>query len=57
MAPPIRYRRGLIQILDRAALEDISCECHAAVRHNAGKVFPQPRLRDKALGPLSEERP
>jgi hypothetical protein len=23
----IRYRRGLIHVVDRAALEDISCEC------------------------------
>jgi len=35
----IRYRRGLIQILDRMALEEIACECYAAVRQNADKVF------------------
>jgi CRP-like cAMP-binding protein len=35
----IRYRRGHVQILDRAALEDISCECYAVVRQNADKVF------------------
>jgi CRP-like cAMP-binding protein len=38
----IRYRRGLIQIVDRAALEDISCECYAVVRHNTDKVFSPP---------------
>jgi hypothetical protein len=35
----IRYRRGHIQILDRAALEDIACECYAVLRQNADKVF------------------
>src|SRR5262245_1726323 len=35
----IRYRRGLIQIVDRAALEDISCECYAVVRQNAEKLY------------------
>lgn len=35
----IRYRRGLIHIVDRKALEDLSCECYAAVRHNLDKVF------------------
>jgi CRP-like cAMP-binding protein len=30
----IRYRRGKIEIIDRAALEKVSCECYASVRHN-----------------------
>jgi CRP-like cAMP-binding protein len=41
----IRYRRGLIQILDRAALEEIACECYAAVRRNADQVFTPPPPR------------
>jgi CRP-like cAMP-binding protein len=42
----IRYRRGLIHIVDRAALEDIACECYAVVKHNADKVFAaRPPLR------------
>jgi CRP-like cAMP-binding protein len=40
----IRYRRGHIQLLDRPAIEDISCECYAVVRHNSDKVFPQSRV-------------
>jgi len=28
----IRYRRGVIEVLDRKALEKASCECYAAVR-------------------------
>src|SRR5499425_749885 len=36
----IRYRRGLIHIVDRAALDEIACECYAVVRHNLDKVFP-----------------
>jgi CRP-like cAMP-binding protein len=35
----IRCRRGLIQIVDRAALEEDSCECYGALRQ-AHKVFP-----------------
>jgi hypothetical protein len=35
----IRYRRGHIQILDRPALEGITCECYAVVRHNLDKLF------------------
>jgi CRP-like cAMP-binding protein len=36
----IRYRRGHIQILDRKALEDISCECYAVVRGYMDNIFP-----------------
>jgi CRP-like cAMP-binding protein len=38
----IRYRRGLIQIVDRRALEETSCECYAVVRHGMDKTFPAP---------------
>ena len=38
----IRYRRGLIHVIDRLALEEIACECYAVVRHNLDKVFPAP---------------
>jgi CRP-like cAMP-binding protein len=36
----VRYRRGLIHIIDRRRLEEIACECYAVVRHNLDKVFP-----------------
>jgi hypothetical protein len=36
----IRYRRGLIHILDRAALENMTCECYAVLKHNTDKAFP-----------------
>jgi CRP-like cAMP-binding protein len=35
----IRYRRGLIQIINRPALEGIACECYALLSHNIDKVF------------------
>jgi CRP-like cAMP-binding protein len=36
----IRYRRGLIQIVDRPQLEELSCECYAAVRGYTDMIFP-----------------
>jgi CRP-like cAMP-binding protein len=36
----IRYRRGLIQIVDRPQLEELSCECYAVVRRHTDKIFP-----------------
>ena len=36
----IRYRRGVIEILDRAGLERASCECYAAVRAQYGRLLP-----------------
>jgi CRP-like cAMP-binding protein len=34
----IRYRRGLIQILDRPAIEAKSCECYAVVRADYARM-------------------
>jgi CRP-like cAMP-binding protein len=36
----IRYRRGLIQIVNREGLERATCECHATVGQNIDKTFP-----------------
>jgi len=38
----IRYRRGLIQVVNREGLEKASCECHATVRQNIDKTFAPP---------------
>jgi CRP-like cAMP-binding protein len=38
----IRYRRGVVDILDRAGLEAIACECYGAVRRNYERLLPQP---------------
>jgi CRP-like cAMP-binding protein len=35
----IRYSRGLVEILDLEALNDISCECYAAVRAQYGRLM------------------
>jgi CRP-like cAMP-binding protein len=35
----IRYRRGVIDVLDRAALEDASCECYLVVRREYERLL------------------
>jgi Crp-like helix-turn-helix domain len=41
----ISYRRGKIQVVDRAALEKASCECYAIVKEGFD-AFLTPSLRD-----------
>jgi CRP-like cAMP-binding protein len=36
----IRYRRALIQIVNRPKLEKLSCECYAAIRRYTDRIFP-----------------
>jgi CRP-like cAMP-binding protein len=38
----IRYRRGVVDIVDRAGLEAIACECYRAVRRNYERLLPEP---------------
>lgn len=37
----VRYKRGKIEILDRAGLEDCACECYEALRNQADYYFPR----------------
>jgi CRP-like cAMP-binding protein len=49
----IRYRRGTIRILDRAAVEKRSCECYASVERHFREVLPEMRpqkIADAAEG-------
>ena len=36
----IRYSRGVIEIVDRPALERRACECYAAIREKAARILP-----------------
>jgi CRP-like cAMP-binding protein len=38
----IRYRRGMVDILDRAGIEAAACECYSAVRRNYQRLLPDP---------------
>lgn len=38
----IRYRRGVVDILDRAGLEAMACECYGAVRRTYERLLPVP---------------
>jgi hypothetical protein len=35
----IRYSRGKIQVLDRAKLEQLSCECYAVVKQETDRLL------------------
>lgn len=36
----IRYRRGVVDILDRTGLEAVACECYGAVRRSYERLLP-----------------
>lgn len=38
----IRYRRGVVDILNRGGLEAIACECYGAVRRTYERLLPKP---------------
>jgi CRP-like cAMP-binding protein len=41
----IRYRRGLIHVVNRAKLEENACECYDVTKQHADRLFPRPPLR------------
>ena len=38
----ISYTRGQVTILDRAGLEEVACECYAAIRQRFDRFFISP---------------
>lgn len=44
----IRYRRGVVDILDRPGLEAVACECYGTVRQNYERLLPDPARRSVA---------
>jgi Mn-dependent DtxR family transcriptional regulator len=36
----IEYHRGVITVLDRARLEEMSCECYEVVRKESARLLP-----------------
>jgi hypothetical protein len=36
----IRYRRGVVDIVDRGVLEQFSCECYGVVRGTYDRLLP-----------------
>jgi CRP-like cAMP-binding protein len=47
----IRYRRGQIQIKDRAGLEKRACECYSTVRRRIDEVFPNGPRAESSKAP------
>jgi CRP-like cAMP-binding protein len=49
----IEYKRGTIKVLDRANLEQLSCECYAVVRKETDRLLPFPARPRSGRKPLS----
>jgi hypothetical protein len=43
----IRYRRGKVELTDRAALEKMPCDCYGAVRRNVELIIETAKLADR----------
>jgi CRP-like cAMP-binding protein len=41
----IHYSRGVITVLDRAALERHACHCYATVKHETDRLLPHPAIK------------
>jgi CRP-like cAMP-binding protein len=41
----IRYRRGLIHVVNRAKLEENACECYGVIKQHTDRLFSRPPLR------------
>jgi CRP-like cAMP-binding protein len=37
----IRYRRGVVDIVDRGVLEQLACECYGVIRRNYERLLPE----------------
>jgi CRP-like cAMP-binding protein len=37
----IRYRRGVVDIIDRGVLEQLACECYGVIRHTYERLLPE----------------
>lgn len=41
----VRFSRGEVQVLDRAKLEGVSCDCYRSVRADFERLLPRPTAR------------
>ena len=46
----IRYSRGQITVLDRPKMEELSCECYAAVKRETDRLLVPPRALEASTG-------